>query len=103
MICLAQDAVALSTDTDQGVIIIFCVILRLSTSQKAKLMKLLFDFFPILLFFLTYKFMGIYSATAIAIIASILQVGFYRLKYQRFEKMHLISLVIIVVLGGATL
>lgn len=66
-------------------------------------MKLLFDFFPILLFFISFKFFGIYSATAIAMAASLTQVTIYRLKFQRFENMHLISLAIIIVLGGATL
>ncbi len=66
-------------------------------------MKLLFDFFPIVLFFIVYKFSDIYTATAVAMVASITQVFFYRLKFQRFEKMHVISLLIIMVLGGATL
>lgn len=66
-------------------------------------MKLLFDFFPILLFFACYKLYGIYSATAVAMVAAVLQVVFYRVKHQRYEKMHLISLALIVVLGGATL
>jgi intracellular septation protein len=66
-------------------------------------MKLLFDFFPIVLFFIVYKFFGIYTATAVAMVASVTQVVFYRLKFQHYDKMHLISLVIIVVLGGATL
>ena len=66
-------------------------------------MKLLFDFFPILLFFIVFKVYGIYSATAVAMIASLSQVILYRLKFQRYEKMHVISLAIIMVLGGATL
>ncbi|KTD82386.1 septation protein A [Legionella waltersii] len=66
-------------------------------------MKLLFDFFPIVLFFIIYKIYGIYIATAVAMVASITQVLFYRLKFQHFEKMHLISLAIILVLGAATL
>jgi intracellular septation protein len=66
-------------------------------------MKLLFDFFPILLFFIAFKIYGIYTATAIAMIASLSQVVFYRLKFQHYEKMHVISLIIIMVLGGATL
>lgn len=66
-------------------------------------MKLFFDFFPIVLFFIGYKIFDIYYATAIAMAASFIQVIFYRLKYQRYEQMHLISLLIIVVLGGATL
>lgn len=66
-------------------------------------MKLLFDFFPILVFFICYKLFGIYAATAVAMVASLFQVIFYRLKHQRYEKMHLISLGLIIVLGGATL
>lgn len=66
-------------------------------------MKLLFDFFPILIFFVSYKLFGIYDATAIAMVASLIQVVFHRLKHQRYEKMHLISLAIIFILGGATL
>ncbi|MDP3560941.1 MAG: septation protein A [Legionellaceae bacterium] len=66
-------------------------------------MKLLFDFFPIVLFFICYKFFGIYYATALAMAGSAIQVIFHRLKYQRYEKLHLISLGLILVLGGATL
>lgn len=66
-------------------------------------MKFLFDFFPILLFFIAYKLYGIYPATAVAIAASFLQVGAFWLKHRRFEKMHLITLALITVLGGATL
>ncbi len=66
-------------------------------------MKLLFDFFPILIFFIAYKFFDIYVATAVAMAASLFQVIFYRLKHQTYEKMHLISMSLIMVLGGATL
>lgn len=66
-------------------------------------MKLLFDFFPILLFFITYKFLGIFYATAIAMIASILQVALYWFKHRRFEIMHLVTLGCVLLLGGATL
>jgi intracellular septation protein len=66
-------------------------------------MKLLFDFFPIVLFFVGYKFFGIYIATAIAIAASLIQVVLYRFKHQHYEKMHVFSFVVISILGGATL
>lgn len=66
-------------------------------------MKLLFDFFPILIFFICYKMYGIYTATAVAIVAAVIQVLFHRIKYRQFEKMHLISLALISILGGATL
>lgn len=66
-------------------------------------MKLLFDFFPIVLFFLAYKLFDIYYATAFAMLASLAQVVFFRLKYQHYEKLHIISLLLILTLGGATL
>ncbi len=66
-------------------------------------MKLLFDFFPILLFFIAYKVYGIFPATAVAIAASFVQVGAFWLKHRRFETMHLVTLALIVVLGGLTL
>jgi len=66
-------------------------------------MKFLFDFFPILLFFIAYKFYGIYVATVVAIVAAFAQSGLFWFKHRRFEKMHLITLALIVVFGGATL
>ncbi len=66
-------------------------------------MKLLFDIFPIILFFICYKVYGIYSATIIAMAASLIQVVWFRIKEQHFEKMHLISLAVIMLLGSATL
>lgn len=66
-------------------------------------MKMLFDFLPIALFFLAYKLYGIYVATGVAIVTSLLQVGIYWLKFKRTETMQLITLGAITFLGGATL
>lgn len=66
-------------------------------------MKLLYDFFPIILFFIAYKTSGIYIATAIAIGASCIQVSFSWLKHRRVEKMQLISFLLLSVFGGLTL
>lgn len=66
-------------------------------------MKLLFDFFPLLLFFAAFKILDLYAATAVAIIASFVQVGLHYAHQQRFETMHVLSLLIIVVFGGLTL
>ncbi len=66
-------------------------------------MKALFDLFPILLFFFAYKAYDIYVATAVAIAASLLQVGIYWMKQRRVENMHLVTLALILVFGGATL
>ncbi|MGH8497798.1 MAG: septation protein A [Methylococcales bacterium] len=66
-------------------------------------MKLLFDFFPILLFFFAYKFFGIFVATGVAIAATIGQVGLVWFRTRKTETMHLVTLAMIVVFGGATL
>jgi len=66
-------------------------------------MKLLYDFFPIVLFFIAYKTYDLYVATAVIIAASALQVGVSWLRHRKIEKMHLITLVIVVVFGGLTL
>ncbi len=66
-------------------------------------MKLLFDFFPILLFFIAYKTAGIHTATIVAIVAAFAQTGLFWLKHRRFENTHLLTLGLIVVFGGATL
>ena len=66
-------------------------------------MKLLFDLFPLLIFFGAFKFYGIYVATAAAIIATFIQVGVFWFKNRRFETMHLVTLVIITVFGGLTI
>jgi intracellular septation protein len=65
-------------------------------------MKLLVDFFPIVLFFAAYKMADIYVATLAAMVGAVLQVGYTWLRTRRFETMHLVSLVLIVVFGGAT-
>jgi len=71
-------------------------------------MKFLIDFFPVLAFFIAYYIpdnleQRMYMATAAAIVAAFVQVSLYWLIHRRFEKMHLITLVIILVLGGLTL
>jgi intracellular septation protein len=68
-------------------------------------MKMLFDFFPIILFFAAFKLSGndMVVATQVGIAATFLQVAIHWLKYRRFEKMHLITLVLISVFGGITI
>jgi intracellular septation protein len=91
-------------------------------------MKFLYDFFPILLFFATYKLFqlldpavaqriagwlpggtvdgttaAIYPATAIAILASLAQIVIGWLRHRRVERAHLLSGALITVFGGATL
>lgn len=66
-------------------------------------MKFLYDFFPILLFFIAYKMYDIFVATAVAIVASFVQVMLFWVQHRRFEKMQLVTLALIALLGGATL
>jgi intracellular septation protein len=91
--------------------------------------KVLFDLFPVIIFFIAYKigdanaeatraFMsglglpqptgtgekpGIYLATLVAIAASVGQIGWVKLRGHAVETMMWVSLGIIVVFGGATL
>lgn len=92
-------------------------------------MKFLFDFFPVVLFFLVYKFFGdlppawigianqfpfmslnqnepkdaILLATLVIILATILQNVLYFAMHRRFERMHLITLGILLAFGTLTL
>ncbi|GAB6068331.1 septation protein A [Methylothermus subterraneus] len=66
-------------------------------------MKWLFDFFPVVLFFVAYKLAGIYAATAVAIAATLLQVGYLWWRRRQVEVMHLVTLGLVVIFGGATL
>jgi intracellular septation protein len=66
-------------------------------------MQLLVDFFPLLLFFIAFKWQGIFVATGVAIVASVVQIAWLRLSRGRVEVVNWLSLVIIVVFGGATL
>lgn len=88
-------------------------------------MKLLIDFLPIVIFFLVYKWapecieliaplltgeqvtylqsmQPIILATAVLIPATALQIFYTRVKTGKFEKMHLVTLALVVMLGGAT-
>ena len=66
-------------------------------------MQLLADFFPLILFFIAFKWQGIFFATSVAIAASIVQIAFLRWKRGRVSAVNWLSLAIILVFGGATL
>ncbi len=66
-------------------------------------MKLLIDFFPIILFFVAFKLAGIYVATGIAIVATIAQIAWLRHSTGKIEPMQWVSLGVIVLFGGATI
>jgi len=66
-------------------------------------MKFLFDLLPVILFFATFKFAGIFTATAVAIAATLAQIGWVKWHHGKVDNMLLASGVIVVVFGGATL
>jgi intracellular septation protein len=66
-------------------------------------MKLLLDFFPIILFFAAFKVAGIYVATVVAIVATLAQIAFLRFTRGKVEPMQWVSLAVIVLFGGATI
>jgi intracellular septation protein len=66
-------------------------------------MKFLFDLFPVILFFVAFKFSGIYVATGVAIAATFAQIGWVWLRHGKVDNMLWVSLGVIVVFGGATL
>jgi intracellular septation protein len=66
-------------------------------------MKVFFDLFPVILFFIAYKASDIYVATAVAIFATVAQIAWVVYKGRRVEPMLWMSLGIILVFGGATL
>ena len=66
-------------------------------------MKLLFDLFPVILFFAAFKLGDIYIATAVAIIATFAQIGWVWFKHRKVDTMLWVSLGIIAVMGGLTL
>ncbi|MFZ3088430.1 MAG: septation protein A [Methylotenera sp.] len=66
-------------------------------------MKFLFDLFPVILFFIAFKFFGIFTATAVAMIATIGQIIYSKIRHGAVDKMLLMSGAIITVFGSATL
>lgn len=66
-------------------------------------MKLLFDLFPVILFFVAFKFQGIYVATSVAIAATIVQIIWTKFRHGKVDVMLWVSFSIIAVFGGATL
>ena len=66
-------------------------------------MQFLVDYFPLVLFFAAFKLWDIYVATAVAIVASVAQIAYFRWRRGKVEVVHWLSLAIIAVFGGATL
>lgn len=66
-------------------------------------MQLLFDFLPIIAFFVAYKLTDIYVATAVLIVAVIVQTAVQWLRHRKVSSMALVSAVLVLIFGGLTL
>jgi intracellular septation protein len=66
-------------------------------------MRILVDFLPIIIFFITYKYAGMYAATGAIIIAMAIQIIFQWLRDKNVNKMLLISAILVSIFGGITL
>jgi len=66
-------------------------------------MHFFYDLLPIILFFVAFKLYGIYAATIVAVVAVLTQVATTAIRGKKPEMMQLITLGMVIVLGGATL
>ncbi len=66
-------------------------------------MQMLFEFFPVLLFFIAFKYYGIYVATIVGIYATALQVFGTRCVTKKWDRKQLITLSVFLIFGGMTL
>jgi intracellular septation protein len=66
-------------------------------------MQLLFDFLPVIAFFVAYKLADIYVATTVIIVATVIQVAIHWARTRRVNPMHVVSAGLVLVFGGLTL
>ncbi len=66
-------------------------------------MKFLFDFGPIILFFIVYKIYGLYTAIYAMIVATFVQLMYTRLTTGKFENSHIITFILLLVFGGISI
>ena len=66
-------------------------------------MQALYDLVPVLLFFATFKWLGIYVATAVLIATTVAQVGWQYFKHGKVSGMLLTTAVLVLLFGGLTL
>lgn len=66
-------------------------------------MQLLFDFFPVIAFFVAYKLTDIYVATGVIIVAVVIQTSAQWIRHRKVSSMALISGALVLVFGGLTL
>ncbi|MEG3638797.1 septation protein A [Magnetococcus sp. PR-3] len=71
--------------------------------QRIEIMRFLLDLMAIVVFFVVYKTDGIFSATAALIVMVILNVFYHWYKHRHVPSMMWITLLMVILFGGATL
>jgi intracellular septation protein len=66
-------------------------------------MNQLLEWSPLIVFFITFKLLGIYWATGVLMVACVLLMLIHRLRSGRFKTMHVVTAGVVLVLGTATL
>lgn len=66
-------------------------------------MQLLYEILPVFLFFLAFKFYGIYVATIVGIVATLIQSVLTRMVTSKWDRKQLITLGVFAFFGGLTL
>src|SRR5258708_17909676 len=65
-------------------------------------MNQLLEWLPLIVFFVGFKLLGIYWATAALMIACVLQLAVHRFRTGKFKTMHIITVAVVLGLGSST-
>jgi len=66
-------------------------------------MNQLLEWSPLIVFFIVFKVYGIYWATASLMVTSVALMSSHKLSTGRYKKMHIVTVVVVLILGSATL
>ena len=76
---------------------------EVSKSNQSPVVKLAMDLGPLVLFFIAFKFGGIFKATAVFMAATLVSLGIGYVRTRKISPMPLVTAIIVVVFGGLTL
>jgi len=74
-----------------------------SKNSQSPLIKLAMDLGPLVLFFIAFKFGGIFKATAVFMAATLIALGIGYARTRKISPMPLVTAIIVLVFGGLTL
>lgn len=74
-----------------------------SVAKASPIVRLVLDLGPLILFFVAYRFLGIYGATAVFMVAAVAALGLGYWREARLSPMPLLTALLVVVFGTLTL